>query len=193
MIAAVVLAAGRAVRFGGAKTVALLHGEPLVKHVVARLIEGGVDHVVVVVPTDADDLVTALEDAGVHFVTNDDPDRGMSSSIAAGVRALPVSCQAFFIAHGDQPLIDPQVIRSLRGVWERSNTAAVVPRYSDGRGNPVLFDRTMVAQLEQLQGDGGARSLLESMADRVSYFTVQDAAPKDVDTPQDLTWLSDAR
>lgn len=193
MIAAVVLAAGMATRFGGSKTIALLRGQPLIQHVVARLIDGGVDHVVVVVPPDDNALMAALEGAGVSFVTNPDPTRGMASSIAAGVAALPDHAQAFFIAHGDQPLIDPQVVKSLRAVWERSNTAAVVPVYLEGHGNPVLFDRTMGARLIELEGDRGARALLKAMGDRVSYHTVGGPAPRDVDTPEDLTWLSDAR
>lgn len=190
MIGAVVLAAGRAERFGGDKVVAPLRGIPLVRHVVDRLALAGVAPVVVVGGASSDGVRAALAGTTAEVVTNPNPALGLSSSLRAGVEALPAECDAFFVALGDQPLLDVAVLRTLAETWRGSNAAAVVPVYRDGRGNPVLFDGTMRRQLRALTGDAGARELLEAMAERVVRVAVDVEAPRDVDSPDDLRTLA---
>lgn len=189
MIAGVVLAAGRATRFGGTKVLAGLHGTPVVRHVVARLKEAGLSPLVVVAGAQRDEIAAALEGAGVEVVTNPNPDAGLSASLRVGVDALPDYVGAFVVALGDQPLIDPDVVRRLAEAWNQSNAAAVVPEYRDGRGNPVLFDATLRRRLAALSGDAGARELLRQLGDRLGRISVEADAPRDVDTRADLEAL----
>ncbi len=189
MIAGLVLAAGMGSRFGGAKLVAPLRGTAIVRHVVARLIDAGLTPVVVVAGSDRDAIVDALEGADVEVVVNPNPESGLSSSLRLGVDALPDYVGAFVVALGDQPLIEPAVVRSLVDAWNQSNVAAVVPEYRDGRGNPVLFDATLRRRMAGLTGDVGARNLLEQLGDRVGRVRVDADAPRDVDTLADLESL----
>lgn len=189
MIAAVVLAAGRGERFGGEKVVAELHGIALVRHVVDRLRLAGLSPVIVVAGASSVAVRDALLGTDADVVENPRPDDGMSASLRIGVEALPEECGAFLVALGDQPLLDAGVVRALTDTWRDSNAAAVVPVYRDGRGNPVLFDATMRRRLRALEGDAGARALLEAMGDRVVRVAVEADAPRDVDTPDDLRAL----
>lgn len=189
MIAAVVLAAGRGERFGGEKVVAELHGIALVRHVVDRLRLAGLSPVIVVAGASSVAVRDALLGTDADVVENPRPDDGMSASLRIGVEALPEECDAFLVALGDQPLLDAGVVRALTDTWRDSNAAAVVPVYRDGRGNPVLFDATMRRRLRALEGDAGARALLEAMGDRVVRLAVEADAPRDVDTPDDLRAL----
>lgn len=190
MMGAVVLAAGLGRRFGAPKVVAPVRGVPLVRHVVDRLDAGGVDEILVTIGAHADAISTAIAGTRARTVAVDAPERGMSASIVAGVEALPDACDAFLIALGDQPLIDPAVVAALRDVWERSNAAAVVPIYEgEVRGHPVLFDRSMRVWLRGLQGDRGAREVLEQMGERVLTLRVDAPVPRDIDTPGDLVGL----
>lgn len=189
MIAAVVLAAGRGERFGGEKVVAELHGVALVRHVVDRLRLAGLSPVIVVAGASSMAVRDALLGTDADVVENPRPDDGLSASLRIGVEALPEECDAFLVALGDQPLLDAGVVRALTDTWRDSNAAAVVPVYRDGRGNPVLFDATMRRRLRALEGDAGARALLEAMGDRVVRVAVEADAPRDVDTPDDLRAL----
>lgn len=189
MIAAVVLAAGRGERFGGEKVVAELHGIALVRHVVDRLRLAGLSPVIVVAGAISAAVRDALLGTDADVVENPRPEDGMSASLRIGVEALPEECDAFLVALGDQPLLDTDVVRALTDTWRDSNAAAVVPVYRDGRGNPVLFDATMRRRLRALEGDAGARDLLEAMGDRVVRVPVDADAPRDVDTPDDLQAL----
>lgn len=189
MIGAVVLAAGRGERFGGAKVLAEVRGIALVRHVVDRLRLAGVSSVVVVAGPAPDGIRAALAGTDAEVVVNPAPENGMSTSLALGVAALPDAVDAFVVALGDQPFIDASVVRSLGETWRDSNAAAVVPMYRDGRGNPVLFDASMRRRLQALEGDMGARDLLVAMGDRVLRIPVDADAPRDVDTPGDLQAL----
>lgn len=191
MIGAIVLAAGQGTRFGGAKVTAPLRGTPIVRHVVDRLQEAGLAPIVVVcAPGDAS-VRAAVDGSGVMLIENAARDDGLSTSLRLGVESLAGTVEGFVVALGDQPLIDPEVIRRMVGVWRDSNAAAVVPEYRDGRGNPVLFDDTMRRHLVTLTGDAGARELLQRMGDRVVAVAVDAPAPRDVDTPSDLRALEE--
>jgi CTP:molybdopterin cytidylyltransferase MocA len=189
VIAGVVLAAGRATRFGGGKVVARFRGAEIVRHVIERLAAGGVEEIVVVAGTERELVTNALAGLPATVVENPSPDLGMSSSIRLGAAAIGQGAGAVVIALGDQPLIDPAVVRALIERWERSNAAAVVPVYRDGRGHPVLFDATQCRALRELRGDAGARDLLERLGDRVMRLSVAADAPRDVDTLDDLREL----
>lgn len=189
MIGAVVLAAGRAERFGGDKVLAALRGVPMVRHVVDRLTRAGVSPIVVVGGASVDGVRTALADTSADVVVNAEPEHGLSASLRVGIEALPAACGAFFVALGDQPFVDVDVLRELAATWRGCNAAAVVPVYRDGQGNPVLFDGTMRRRLRDLTGDAGARTLLAAMGDRVVRVAIDADAPRDVDTPADLRTL----
>ena len=190
MIHGLVLAAGGGTRFGAPKMLSRVGGIEIVRHVVDRLAATGMERVFVTVGQHAAEIEVALQGAPVALVHVPHADRGLSVSLRAGVDALPEDCTGFVVALGDQPLIDPAVVRQLWDTWETSNAAAVVPVYRDsGRGNPVFFDATMRGRLGALTGDHGARDLLVAMGDRVVEVPIDATAPRDVDTPGDLLAL----
>jgi len=193
MIGAVVLAAGRATRFGGGKVLAPWRGVPIVRHVVDRLGLAALSPVIVVCAEGEEEraLRGALGGTEARIVVNPRPDDGLSASLRLGVEALPPELSAFVVALGDQPALEVAVVRQMTERWRDSNAAAVVPVYRGVRGNPVLFDDTMRRHLVALRGDAGARDLLEAMGDRVAWVAVDLEAPRDVDTPDDLRALGD--
>jgi molybdenum cofactor cytidylyltransferase len=116
-------------------------------------------------------------------------DAGMGSSIRAGIAALPADAEAVVIALADQPGIVPSVVRRLRDRWQAGGAAAVAPRYRDGRGHPVLFGRATFPALSNLEGDLGARAVLEALGDELAVVDMDDVQPADVDTPDALRAL----
>jgi molybdenum cofactor cytidylyltransferase len=189
MIAALLLAAGRSARFGGDKLLAPLHGRPVLFWSAAA-IATEVDTLYLVVPPGASARISALEGIPSVVVEHAGHDDGMATSIGAGVAALPADADAVVIALADQPLVSPVVVRRLCARWREGGAAAVVPRYRDGRGNPVLFGRATFRALTALAGDNGARTVLDALGDAVAEVPVDDTIPADVDTPDALRALA---
>ena len=189
MIAGVLLAAGRSMRFGGDKLLAPLHGRPVLFWSAAALAPE-VDALYVVVPGGDTARIEALAGLPVIVVEHQRPDAGMASSIGAGIAALPPTADAVVIALGDQPGLVSTVVSRLCERWRAGGAAAVVPSYRDGRGPPVLFGRASFDALRSLSGDSGARSVLDALGDAAATVPIADVAPLDVDTPDVLRRLA---
>lgn len=185
--AAIVLAAGLATRFGGGKHLALAGDRPLVRHVVDRALEAGVDEVVVVVGYDADETSAALpDDERVRQVANERPEVGMASSLRVGVEALGREVGRAVVLLADQPGIAPSLVAEVLGAVVAHPAARV--RYRGHAGHPVAFRSDVFGDLAALTGDAGARELLRELD--THEIAVDADAPPDVDTPADL-WALD--
>ena len=119
-------------------------------------------------------------------MTNPDAERKMSTSIHTRIDALPAQVDAAIVALGDQPLVDARVVERLVARWREGGAHTVQPRYDDGRGHPVLFDRSLFPALSALEGDVGARAVLDSTGDALAMVAVGGPRPIDVDTPDAL-------
>ncbi|MEA2578261.1 MAG: molybdenum cofactor cytidylyltransferase, partial [Chloroflexota bacterium] len=93
-VVAVVLAAGAGSRFGGGKLLATLEGRPVLQHVLDRLAEANLADVVVVLGNDAAAVEAAIDWRRERRVRNDDPSRGLSSSLRVGMEALDAAVDA---------------------------------------------------------------------------------------------------
>jgi len=188
--AAVVLAAGAGSRFGGGKLLAVLHGRPILAHVVATARAAGLDPIVVVVPPTGE--LDGLDLGVARRVTNPNPAEGLSSSVRLGLRALELddAVEAAAIMPGDQPLVRPDVIAGLLAALDASPaTPFVVPRYAaDGAPNPIVARRSIWRLADELAGDRGFGPVLAAHPELVRFVAVDGANP-DIDTPDDLARL----
>lgn len=176
------LAAGRGVRFGGdaPKQLSLLGGRSLVARAVMAASEVGTPLVVV-----SDDRVAAtLTD--VEVVRNDEPERGIASSLQAALHALisRAEVEAVVVGLADQPLVGPEAYRRLAACDEPLAYAT----YAGKRGNPVRIGRAYWEEALALQGDEGARVLFRRH-DAAAVPCDGTGDPTDVDTPADLADL----
>jgi molybdenum cofactor cytidylyltransferase len=187
VIAAVVLAAGRATRFGSTKQLERHRGTPLVLHAVAAAREAGIDEVVVVVGHDAERVTAAVADQA-PVVVNERYRQGISTSLVAGIDALGDDVEAAIVLLADQPAITAGHLRSLIAAMSSRPEPILRLVYADGRG-PTLLRRGVWDQVRTLTGDAGARTLAEQRPDLVFEVTVAGAAPIDVDTREDLRRL----
>jgi SUF system NifU family Fe-S assembly protein len=194
-LVAIVLAAGRATRFGGDKVTAPLRGEPVIRHVV-RAFDGMVGRVVVVVAGNEPSVRAALADrlspdggnSPIEIVVNDRAAEGMSSSIATGIGAA-ADAAAVIVALGDQPGIERPVLAAVIDGWRGGGGVIVSPSYRGVRAPPVVFARSVFEEMAGLSGDIGARALIERDPSRVMVVDVDHAPPADIDTRADLAAL----
>jgi len=185
VIAGILLASGASRRFGADKLIAPLDGRAIVRWSAEALV-GAVDDLVVVVRDGASPVRAALDGLPIRWAVNREAERGMSAAIRAGIAALPADAEAAIVALGDQPLVEPRVVARLAERWRATHARAIQPRYDDGPGHPVLFDATLFPKLCALDGDIGARAVLDSLGDALDVVTIEGPRPIDVDTPETL-------
>jgi molybdenum cofactor cytidylyltransferase len=188
-VVGLVLAAGAATRFGSDKLAARLAGRQLLDHVLDALRAVPLREIIVV--TRRERSIPAADD--LRVVVNPAPQDGLSSSLRLGLAAAAEASgtppEAVLIALGDQPRIDPLVIRQLLAVARTSDRPVIVPAYDrDGSPNPVLLLRAAFAFAGEASGDRGLGPLLAAHPDLVHQVSVPGANP-DVDTRADLARL----
>lgn len=187
-LAALVLAAGAARRFGSPKALAPWRGKPLLQHTLDAL--SPLVDVILVLGAEAERIRESIVFAG-PIVTHEDWSAGLASSIRAGLdeieRRRPMQ-PAILIALGDQPTILRADYAELIAAWRSDPHKIVAARHGDARGAPCIFPREFFGALRTLHGDRGARALLEQQRAHVIDVAIE-AARFDVDTPADLQAL----
>lgn len=186
----ILLAAGRATRFGSHK---LLHpledGTPL-GVASARAMRLALDHVVAVVRPGDDELASLLHGEGCETIVCAKAAEGMGVSLARGV-AHASAASGWVVALADMPFIQPATILGVVAAL-REGASLAAPRLADGRrGHPVGFAGEWREALRDLCSDTGARQVLHDHATRVRWLCSTDAGcVADVDVPADLAhWM----
>jgi len=194
-IAAVVLAAGRSTRFGPSnKLLADLDGAPVIRRTVAAVMKSGVDSVIVVTGHMGEAVRDALAGFDVAFVDNPAYRDGLSTSLKAGLAALPRGTDGVLVALGDMPgVTGADIDRLIAGLAPKEGRSIVVPTYQGKRGNPVLFAAHLVPELAEVEGDAGAKHVIGRYGDEVAEVEVGSRRIFfDVDTPEALEQLKSA-
>jgi molybdenum cofactor cytidylyltransferase len=186
-IAAIILAAGQSRRMGSNKLLAQLGGKPLVRHVAEAAKASMAAEVLLVTGHDAQRVEKAVAGASAKLVHNAGYRRGMGTSLAAGLAALPENADGAVILLGDMPGITAGMIdRLLEAAASRTPMPIVMAMANGVRGNPVVLPRRHFAALRKLEGDEGARRLIAEHGDEVVTVELGEAAASDLDTPEAL-------
>jgi molybdenum cofactor cytidylyltransferase len=184
----VLLAAGRSSRMGGPnKLLALFDGEPLVRRTAGRALGSKAATTIVVTGHQRERVRSALAGLGVTFADNPDFADGLASSLKAGIARVAPDAAGAMIVLGDMPGVSSKDLDSLIDSFRRSGGHAVVRASHQGkRGNPVLLPRSLFSAVAHLEGDTGARHLVEAEGLDVIDVEIGQGASIDVDTREAL-------
>jgi molybdenum cofactor cytidylyltransferase len=197
-IAAVVLAAGASRRFGSDKLLhpLTLHGVtwPLAAHSLRPWLDM-FGHVAVVIRPGAEVFRSAIETAlgankaaAIRWIECADAAQGMAASLACGVRAN-LDAAGWLIGLADMPAVPAHAIAGVLNALS-SGAALAAPCCAGRHGHPVGFSCFYREELLALQGDAGARRLLERDKSVVAEINIDDAGIfADIDIPGDLQRL----
>lgn len=191
-IAALILAAGRSTRFGATnKLLEDLDGTPIVRHVVRAALQSRARPVVVVTGHEGERVSAALGGLDVRLIANPDYVQGLSTSLRAGIAALPPDIDGALVCLGDMPQITAgHLDRLISAFAPKESRSIAVPVHNGKRGNPVLFARSLFAEMLEAEGDTGARHLIGRHAEEVAEVDLGTSAIfVDVDTPDALARL----
>ena len=187
-VAAVILAAGRSTRFARNKMIEPIDGEAMVARVVRIAAASGADPVIVVTGHEATRVAETLQGHDVRVVHNPAYGEGLSTSLRAGIRAVPPESDGALILLGDMPGIQAGEIGLLLAAFAVAGREAICLPVKDGRrGNPVLWGAAYFPEMMAISGDVGAKELLAGHADKVCEVPAEsNGIFADVDTPNDL-------
>jgi CTP:molybdopterin cytidylyltransferase MocA/xanthine/CO dehydrogenase XdhC/CoxF family maturation factor len=187
-IAGIVLAAGTSSRMGRNKLIENVREKPLVRHAVDAALASRLDPILVVTGHDAAKVGTALNGVSVSVIHNSDYREGLSTSLRAGIAAVPETCDGAMVLLGDMPGITPALIDRLIAAFDPAANRAICVAAAHGhRGHPVLWARAFFSSIATLSGDRGARELLDSHAAQSTEIEAGDDAPlTDIDTQEAL-------
>jgi len=194
-IAAIVLAAGRSSRMGPAnKLLADVDGAPMVRRVVEAAAASRAKPVIVVTGNEQGKIQATLRGCKATFVHNPRFAEGMSTSLQAGLAALPANLDGALVCLGDMPMVTAATLDRLIAAFDPLEGRAIcVPTWNGKRGNPVLWDRRFFAAMAELAGDVGAKHLIGEHADLVAEVAMSDDAILiNIDTPEALATLRQA-
>lgn len=186
-VVAAVLAAGRSTRMGEAnKLLEQWEGKPLVAHVVdAALACEAFDAVVVVTGHQASN-VEAVLGQGVRTIHNPNYFTGMASSLKTAINwADQQGADGLLVLLGDMPLVGTAQMDEICALFAELGNDAIVQATNRGKpGNPVLLPRLLFGELMRIDGDRGARSIIDAHKKRVVPLEIGIAAARDFDTPE---------
>jgi len=188
-IAGVLLAAGAGTRFGGDK---LLHplpdGVAIAAHS-ARNLLAVVPDVVAVVRWGDFPLSDMLEQEGCRVTMFQGAARGMGASLAHGVGEAR-GAGGWIVALADMPRVPGAVIRDILAALADGALIAA-PVHRGERGHPVGFSARLRGELLALDGDTGARTVIERHRAEIRF--IESAEPGvllDVDRREDLARMA---
>ena len=191
-IGAIVLAAGRSTRMGPRnKLLEPVDNVPMVRRAVMTALASRARPVVVVTGHMRDDVAVALAGLDIQLTHNPRYADGLSTSLAAGIKALPGGADGALIALGDMPGVLPAHFdRLIASFAPNEGRAICIAMHAGKRGNPVLFAAEFFAELKEITGDTGARYLIGRHQEQVAEVEMDSAGVLiDVDTPEALAAL----
>ncbi len=178
-----VLAAGQSRRFGDDdKLTASLHGKMLGLHATDTLTRIAFDHRIIIASDPDHPCATGWKEMGYDIIVNDNAIKGQSASVRCAARqALACGASALHICLADMPYIAGQHIQNLSQAFEENGQNKVIASSEDGKAMPpAIFPPRLFARLADLQGDQGARELLQA----AHLVPADDGSLLDIDTPE---------
>jgi molybdenum cofactor cytidylyltransferase len=163
-----------------------LEGETLVRRVVGRASKAGVDPLIVVVGHEANQVERAL--AGIRYqpVLNVDYERGVNSSLRAGIRAASETpARAAVVVLADMPFVTTMMIEALIERYRQSAAPLVISDYDGVNAPPMLYDRSLFPELVESEGQGCGKHVVKRHRHEAESASWPAEALTDLDAPEE--------
>jgi CTP:molybdopterin cytidylyltransferase MocA len=191
-VAAIILAAGGSRRLGAPKQLLKVNGETLIERAVRLAREAGASSVIAVLGAYRQAIVASLHSSGATIAVNEKWERGIASSIQAGLRTVDADREdaaGVLLMSCDQPRLTATHLRSLIETFAAHPEPAIIASaYAGVQGVPAVFPRVAWPRLRELRGDQGARVLLSQPTWPVIAVPLE-GGEVDIDLPEDLAYL----
>ena len=151
----------------------IINNQPLIKHSINNILESKIDELIIVVGYQEKIIKKLIRmNEKIKIISNKNFESGMASSIKEGLKHLSIKADYFFICLADMPNINKKIYNAL--IKSRNNHKIIIPTYKDQRGNPVLFNKSMKELIMNIEGDSGAKKIINMHEDEIFFFETDD-------------------
>jgi molybdenum cofactor cytidylyltransferase len=190
IIVAVILAAGYSSRMDSFKPLIKLGDKTIIERAVSLFFDAKIKDVFVVAGNQWERIDDALKNTKARIVLNGDYDKGMFSSVLAGLKKLDSNTDAVIILPVDVPLISTETIENLISSCIDNPDKIIIPSFDGQRGHPVIIPAKYFDAIKKWDGKEGLRGALHQFDDDKIFVTVHDRNVLfDIDTPADYKEL----
>lgn len=183
----VILAAGAATRMGKAKMLLPYGEQTILSHIVEEAQALTPAIICVVTGKYTTEIQAVIKDNSLELVPFANWELGMSASIQFGLTVLlekEPNIDAVLFVVSDQPFLDRQLLFRMIDAFQQSGKGIVAAQYQQQFGTPVLFHHRYIPQIRLLEGDRGAKKLVEKQIEDVVLVDFPLGA-LDIDTAED--------
>lgn len=189
--AIIILAAGGSNRLGRPKQLLPYQGKSLLRHAVDAANDSNAQPLIVVLGANAAKLEPLIDEKKIHVVENKQWEEGIAASIRCGMNTLKrvaLLADAVILSVCDQPLLEAAVINELIATHHSTGKPIVACQYGHTTGTPVLFHKSLFAELLELEGNKGAKKIIDKYPGDLATVSFQGGAI-DIDNEEDYTNL----
>lgn len=193
-VPAILLAAGASTRLGRPKQLLRLpafDSKTLLDHAVALARASGASPIFVVLGAHAEEIILECDLLDCILIRNEAWAEGMASSLRVGIAAVlenASSASGAMVLVCDQPGLSAEYLVRLLEAHNVDGNRIAASRYAGRAGVPAIFPRAVFPALLELQGDQGARVLLQQGGTGVFAIDFP-GGELDLDSPEDLQRL----
>ncbi len=184
---ALILAAGAASRMQQPKMLLPFGDKTILTHILDEVKAGGIHAICMVTGFYHKQILESTDTENVLTIYHANWHTGMASSIQMGISSLlheHPDLDSMLIMVSDQPFLNTDLLVKMLQTKLLTQKGIIAASYEGVRGTPVLFDKKYFNALQQLEGDTGAKSILQQYSGDISTVDFPHGA-MDIDTPED--------
>lgn len=186
-IAILVLAAGRSSRMKTPKQLVKIGNNFLLEFVLSKAKAINKNHVYCVLGAKDALIRREISSSNIHFIYNANFKEGLSASIVSGISEIAMKSQNYesvLILLGDQPAIEKEYLNEMIALFSKDESKIIASNYGEKFGVPAIFPRRYFSKLKKMNGDFGAKEMLNKNSDVIALSTQTNFV--DIDTEKDL-------
>jgi molybdenum cofactor cytidylyltransferase len=183
-IAILILSAGSSTRMGTTKQLLPIGNKTLLGLSIENALQTNAKKVFCVLGSNAENIKNSISQYDIEIIINPNFKEGLSSSIVEGLNHIDnTNFDAVLIMLSDQPKIDSNYINLLILSSEKKPTQIIASQYEKTIGVPAIFPKKYFKQLQQLEGDKGAKDFLNTY--KAQVISIKSDKLIDIDTQED--------